>query len=508
MKQILLSIAILTAICNLTQAQDRLIARGATSGELYLTTEWYEQYYSEELRLMVSHLTENGKKLTIQYDADYFADNYTEPGSVMQPNYILADATPGVIYCKRVYDKNYYYHTQLWVSFDYGENWIFREEDMGSCPYFSGVKEGNIYRKGGGMHKSIDYGSTWEHLENTGGMENGDIGFEDCEFFGIYVRTLYYTFNCFQTYIMIDLDPEVVYGQVGGNFPDVFRGGLQGEVYVTSKFPDQSYKASVSADTGHTFRVVYHSANYNYQYSEEEYFNGYGFMSDREPGVFYILRFAIHQHSQPAPGQHLHVYVDYYRDYGETLEATFFHDLTMNYEYEEVMCNHITSLEANTNLNSVQLQWSNSADNIRGYHVYRNNTRITSTLLTEATYFDENLPDGNYEYYVRTYYTIGCVSDSSNHVTERIELGVKGVKELEGVSLFPNPTTGELRVTSYELRIMDVEVFDVYGRKLSSHHLITSSSHHLINISHLQAGIYFVKIQTEKGDITKKIIKY
>jgi hypothetical protein len=68
------------------------------------------------------------------------------------------------------------------------------------------------------------------------------------------------------------------------------------------------------------------------------------------------------------------------------------------------------------NQNSIQLQWSNTADNIRGYHVFRNNVRITNEMLTITTYLDENLPDGKYKYYVRAYYQEGCVSDSSNHV--------------------------------------------------------------------------------------------
>jgi len=77
----------------------------------------------------------------------------------------------------------------------------------------------------------------------------------------------------------------------------------------------------------------------------------------------------------------------------------------------------------------------------------------------------------------------------------------------EKITLVPNPTTGELKIENGELKIENVEIFDIYGRKLSSHHLITSSPNHLINISHLHSGIYFVKITTEQGEITKKIIK-
>jgi endonuclease/exonuclease/phosphatase family metal-dependent hydrolase len=73
-------------------------------------------------------------------------------------------------------------------------------------------------------------------------------------------------------------------------------------------------------------------------------------------------------------------------------------------------------------------------------------------------------------------------------------------------SVFPNPTTGELRITVSVERyaVSDIDIYDIYGKKISSHHLITSSSHHLINIAHLHAGIYFLKI----GNETVKVIKY
>ena len=77
----------------------------------------------------------------------------------------------------------------------------------------------------------------------------------------------------------------------------------------------------------------------------------------------------------------------------------------------------------------------------------------------------------------------------------------------EKITLVPNPTTGELKIENGELKIENVEVFDVYGRKLLSNHLITSSSNHLINISHLHSGIYFVKITTEAGEVVKKVVK-
>jgi len=68
------------------------------------------------------------------------------------------------------------------------------------------------------------------------------------------------------------------------------------------------------------------------------------------------------------------------------------------------------------------------------------------------------------------------------------------------IIISPNPTTGELRIENGELRIENVDIFDIYGRK---HQLITSSSHHLINIVSLPAGIYFLRVDGQ----TVKVIK-
>ena len=87
-----------------------------------------------------------------------------------------------------------------------------------------------------------------------------------------------------------------------------------------------------------------------------------------------------------------------------------------------------------------------------------------------------------------------------------------GVNELEitnsELRVFPNPTTGVLNLiqetmNNEQLTMNNVEILDIYGKKLSSNHLIPSSSNHLINISHLPAGIYFLKV----GNETVKIVK-
>jgi hypothetical protein len=61
-----------------------------------------------------------------------------------------------------------------------------------------------------------------------------------------------------------------------------------------------------------------------------------------------------------------------------------------------------------------------------------------------------------------------------------------------------------LRIENGELRIENVEIFDMYGRKLP---LQNGEGWGEVNISHLPAGIYFLKIETEKGTVMKKVVK-
>ncbi|MDR2971513.1 MAG: T9SS type A sorting domain-containing protein [Bacteroidales bacterium] len=509
MRKTVLFAAFFVFLNTLSHAQNRGIARGAEPGELYFTGLWYGigdvwNYVTyDTVRTALYRLTENGKKLTVQCSSLYLSDN---PEYVITPDYILADATPGAIYNRQTFTKNSYTHTALWVSFDYGKNWTLREKNIGSVNYFSTNYEGMIYRSG--PLKSTDYGTTFISVEGGIGSQ-GEFGWEEKEIFAGstyngYDGILYHTYDLYKSYIEIPIDSQFMFGLISGVFPDVYRGGIPGEVYISSWFPDWTFKVSFSADTGYTFRHAYISEVYD---PYNSYINMPVFMSDREPGVFYIINTSYIDDYNPL-GWYLKMCIEYYRDYGETLEATFCHDITKDYKYEEVICDNSSYLDSKmVNPNSVLLQWSNSADNsfIRGYHVYRNNLRITNTLLADTTYLDENLPNGDYEYYIRTYYKEGCVSDSSNHVEETIDLGIKEFED--GIVVFPNPTTGELQVTSYELRVMGVEIFDVYGRTITTHYSLLTT-HYSIDISELHAGIYFVRIATERGPITKKIIKY
>ncbi|MCL2290330.1 MAG: T9SS type A sorting domain-containing protein [Bacteroidetes bacterium] len=79
---------------------------------------------------------------------------------------------------------------------------------------------------------------------------------------------------------------------------------------------------------------------------------------------------------------------------------------------------------------------------------------------------------------------------------------MKTTEELFKIKAYPNPTMGELRIINYELQMGDIAIFDVYGKKVSSFYSITLSNQ--IDISHLPAGVYFLKAGDEIVKIGKK----
>ncbi|MBR0324108.1 MAG: T9SS type A sorting domain-containing protein [Bacteroidales bacterium] len=100
-----------------------------------------------------------------------------------------------------------------------------------------------------------------------------------------------------------------------------------------------------------------------------------------------------------------------------------------------------------------------------------------------------------YENNKRSVSIIGKISDDVN------------VNEIEDTQcrVYPNPVDDMLYI-DVDTEIEEVVVYDIYGR-----HQVTETASHqgnlAIDVSNLKAGIYFVKINTEEGNIVKQIIK-
>jgi len=86
-------------------------------------------------------------------------------------------------------------------------------------------------------------------------------------------------------------------------------------------------------------------------------------------------------------------------------------------------------------------------------------------------------------------------------------VGVNDIENNQNITIYPNPTTGKLRMENGELKIEKVEIFDVYGK---SHSLLITRhepGETVIDIANLSSGIYMIAIHTDKGTIHKKVVK-
>ena len=140
-----------------------------------------------------------------------------------------------------------------------------------------------------------------------------------------------------------------------------------------------------------------------------------------------------------------------------------------------------------------------------GYFVYRDNDKIFEEAISATEFFDIPNEEGEYCYKVSALYG-EIESEFSN---SSCAWAYNGINEYDSkIKVYPNPTTGELRIETSDMRygISDVTIFDIYGRKLVSN-LKSQISNQIINISHFHSGIYFLKIETEQGTIMKKVIK-
>jgi hypothetical protein len=133
------------------------------------------------------------------------------------------------------------------------------------------------------------------------------------------------------------------------------------------------------------------------------------------------------------------------------------------------------------------------------YDIYQDEIKIGET--TDALFVIEGVE------YLHNFCVVAVYNneEQSYPVCIEIECVPTGIEEFaDEIRVYPNPATGELHVTSHSSLVTTIEVFDMYGRKQNAE----NRKQNEIDISELKAGIYFIRIQTEKGIIAQKIIKY
>ncbi|MFT5078556.1 MAG: hypothetical protein ACI917_001068, partial [Patiriisocius sp.] len=77
----------------------------------------------------------------------------------------------------------------------------------------------------------------------------------------------------------------------------------------------------------------------------------------------------------------------------------------------------------------------------------------------------------------------------------------------EILKLYPNPAREEITLRLPVAAQIDIRVFDMKGSLLSYDRDVQINGEHTLNISGLKTGVYFMRIASESGTITKKFIK-
>ncbi|MBV1924349.1 MAG: T9SS type A sorting domain-containing protein, partial [Flavobacteriaceae bacterium] len=86
--------------------------------------------------------------------------------------------------------------------------------------------------------------------------------------------------------------------------------------------------------------------------------------------------------------------------------------------------------------------------------------------------------------------------------------GVEDLLSQDQVSVYPNPTNSEINIIVQQQVEADIRIFDVLGKLMVYQADIDlGNTNHTIDVSNFTNGIYFVRINSNAGTITKKIMK-
>ena len=172
-------------------------------------------------------------------------------------------------------------------------------------------------------------------------------------------------------------------------------------------------------------------------------------------------------------------------------------------------CNAPTGLIVGTITHeSIAISWDNDA-NVNSWNIqYRpvGGTLSSATSTTNSYTITGLASETEYEIQVQSDCGDGNLSEWSATVNATTTVGIENWL-LSSISLYPNPAKDVINVqcTMNNVQIESIEVFDVYGKLLQTVSMTPETTS--INISNLAAGMYFVRVTTEQGAVTKPFVK-
>ena len=173
---------------------------------------------------------------------------------------------------------------------------------------------------------------------------------------------------------------------------------------------------------------------------------------------------------------------------------------------DSIVCLTLTELEIPSNVsvskvgNSFLITWQGEAIS---YVLYRNNDSLTT--LTTTTYTDTDLTDGEEYCYKIKAIAANCETEFSEEICETFNtVSIVGACCIRPIQIFPNPTTGQITIKNYELKINNIEIYDIVGKLQESRISEIGKSEIVLDVSHLANGLYFLKVDNKVIKIIKE----
>lgn len=178
------------------------------------------------------------------------------------------------------------------------------------------------------------------------------------------------------------------------------------------------------------------------------------------------------------------------------------------------------NLSANAiNETSISLSWT-SAKNATSYNVYRGTEKLAN--VTTTSYLAEGLnPDTEYCFTITALNgdtesdksAEACAKTKEQENQEEEEEEEEEVDEDVGLdelssslNVYPNPVNDKLYIET-EVKIENVAIYTITGVMVGQQTTENGQQTLTIDLSGLNSGIYFVKINSDNGQIVKKIVK-
>lgn len=156
--------------------------------------------------------------------------------------------------------------------------------------------------------------------------------------------------------------------------------------------------------------------------------------------------------------------------------------------------------------------WTQADNTVNQWRIcYRISGQNWDTTLVQTTsYTFTNLPPQT-RVLVRIYAVCSSTSISTtplvgsfNTTAEEDTLGIDDYLA-RIISVYPNPTSGMITILSTQSNISNVDLYDVYGQQIFTAKIEDNKAE--IDMSDYASGVYFARIKTAEGIVTKRIVK-